>query len=303
MAKPAALLYVLVAMSGAAGLGYELLWIRALGLHFGTTTPAITTVVASFMAGLAAGNWLFGAAADRSRRPFVLYQLLELGIGGTGLLVSLFVLRGGGWLDALARFCEQAGALAGVTRALLLAGLMFVPATLMGGTLPLLSRALAQPGHSGNALGLLYASNTLGAIGGALLPDFLSIPRYGLAFTAFAAAGCNLCVVAGVGVLRASGALRASEGGNEAAPDAEPTGEGLPDAAALQRALALVLAACSGFAAMGLEVLWSRTLQHWTAALVTSFAVLLAVNLAALALGALITRRIADRAAQPLRLA
>ncbi len=54
-----ALLYVLVAISGAAGLGYELLWIRALGLHFGTTTPAITTVVATFMAGLAAarGSW------------------------------------------------------------------------------------------------------------------------------------------------------------------------------------------------------------------------------------------------------
>ena len=61
--------------------------------------------------------------------------------------------------------------------------------------------------------------------------------------------------------------------------------------------LALTLTACSGFAAMALEVLWSRTLQHWTAALVTSFAVLLAVYLAALALGALATRRIADRVA------
>src|SRR5690242_13797534 len=90
IAQAPALLYVLVAVSGAAGLGYELLWIRALGLHFGTTTPAITTVVATFMAGLCAGNWLFGARADRSTRPFVMYQRLELGIAATGLTVSLF---------------------------------------------------------------------------------------------------------------------------------------------------------------------------------------------------------------------
>ena len=54
---------------------------------------------------------------------------------------------------------------------------------------------------------------------------------------------------------------------------------------------------------MGLEVLWSRTVQHWTAALVTSFAVLLAVYLSLLSLGALLTHRIADRVAQPLRAA
>ena len=301
-----ALLYALVAISGAAGLGYELLWIRALGLHFGTSAPAITTVVATFMAGLGAGNWLFGAAADRSERPFALYQRLELGIAVTGLAVSLLVLRGGGWLDALSRACEQAGALAGVIRVLVLAALMFVPATLMGGTLPVLSRALSRPGHSGSALGLLYACNTLGAIGGALLPDFVLIPHAGLTFTAFAAAGCNVCVVVGVRLLIGSGTLRASEDTDEAAPnaDADASLDGaLSSDAAKQRAVAVLLTGCSGFAAMGLQVLWSRTLQHWTAALVTSFAVLLAVNLAALSLGALITRRVADRSAQPLRLA
>ncbi|HEX7480558.1 MAG TPA: fused MFS/spermidine synthase, partial [Polyangiales bacterium] len=285
--QPPALLYVLVALSGAAGLGYELLWIRALGLHFGTTAPAITSVVATFMAGLGVGNWLFGAAADRSERPFALYQRLELGIAVTGLCVSLLVLRGGPWLDALARACEHAGAFAAAARALLLAGLMFVPATLMGGTLPVLSRAISQHGHAGSTLGLLYACNTLGAIGGALLPDFALIPRYGLTLTAFAAAGCNVCVVIGMGLLRAWGGLRAAESSDAAARFANELAHTAPAAAALQRSLAVVLSACSGFAAMALEVLWSRTLQHWTAALVTSFAVLLALNLTALSVGAL----------------
>jgi spermidine synthase len=300
-AQPPAALYLLVAISGAAGLSYELLWIRALGLHFGTTAPAITTVVAVFMAGLGAGNWLFGARADRSRRPFALYQQLEFGIGISGLLVSLFVLRGGRWLDGLSRVCEYAGALSGGLRALLFSALMLLPATLMGGTLPVLSRALLRRGHSGSGLGLLYACNTLGAIAGALAPDFLLIPRHGLTLTAFAVAGGNLCVALGVRSLAAAGALSA------VAIAAEPAGETTQDpargAAGTQRAIALTLTACSGFAAMGLEVLWSRTVQHWTAALVTSFAVVLAVYLATLALGALATRRIADHAARPLRAA
>jgi spermidine synthase len=303
-AKPPALLYVLVAISGAAGLGYELLWVRALGLHFGTSAPAITTVVATFMAGLGAGNRLFGTAADRSQRPFALYTRLELGIAVTGLSVSLLVLRGRGSLAALAIACEQAGAFAGPLRVLVLSALMLVPTTLMGGTLPVLSRALSRRGHAASALGLLYACNTLGAIGGALLPDFALIPRWGLTLTAVAVAGCNACVVLGMLWLRAPNRVHELERTPEATPIAIAASDSAVSSEAVaQRTFGVVLAACSGFAAMGLEVLWSRTLQHWTAALVTSFAVLLAVNLAALSLGALITRGIADRVAQPLRVA
>ncbi|HKP63030.1 MAG TPA: fused MFS/spermidine synthase [Polyangiales bacterium] len=290
------LVYPLVALSGLAGLSYELLWIRALGLHFGTSTPAITTVVATFMAGLGAGNWWFGSRADRSTQPFRLYQRLELGIAVSGLLVSLFVLRGGHALDALSRFCEYAGAWSGVVRALMLAALMLVPATLMGGTLPVLARALARPGQSGNQVGLLYACNTLGSIGGALLPDFLLIPRVGLTVTAFAAAGCNAAVALGVSLLRAQSALPESQDARDQARDAPST-----TAQRSQRAVAITLTASSGFAAMALEVLWSRTLQHWTAALTTSFAVLLALYLAMIAIGALATRRIADRVSDPLQ--
>jgi spermidine synthase len=207
-------------------------------------------------------------------------------------------------MAALSIACEHAGAFARPIRALVLAAKMLLPATLMGGTLPVLARALARRGRAASAVGLLYACNTLGAIAGALLPDFALIPHRGLTFTAFAAAGCNACVVLGMLWLNAANRLREVELTLDAAPVAAVTSDGpISEAATDQRALAFVLAACSGFAAMGLEVLWSRTLQHWTAALVTSFAVLLAVNLAALSLGALFTRRIADRVAQPLRVA
>ena len=55
--------------SGATGLIYEVLWTRILGLVFGHTVFAITTVLAAFMAGLGLGSFLFGGVADRSSRP------------------------------------------------------------------------------------------------------------------------------------------------------------------------------------------------------------------------------------------
>jgi len=42
-------------VSGAAGLVYEIVWTRMLGLVFGHTIFAVTTVLAAFMAGLALG--------------------------------------------------------------------------------------------------------------------------------------------------------------------------------------------------------------------------------------------------------
>lgn len=50
--------------SGATGLIYEVLWTRMLGLVFGYTVFAITTVLAAFMAGVGVGSFLFGKVAE-----------------------------------------------------------------------------------------------------------------------------------------------------------------------------------------------------------------------------------------------
>ena len=70
-APPRALLTGVVAcffLSGATGLVYEVLWIRMLGLVFGHTVFAVTTVLTAFMAGLGLGSWIFGRIADRQAR-------------------------------------------------------------------------------------------------------------------------------------------------------------------------------------------------------------------------------------------
>lgn len=290
------MLGVLVAISGAASLIYELLWIRALGLHFGTTTPAVSAVVATFMAGLALGSRWLGRLADASPQPLRLYRRIELVCAGTGLTTSLLLVHGGDWLDAAARVCARAGALSTLAMSGVFALLMLPPTIAMGGSLPVLTRALRRP-QPARSLSVLYACNTLGAVCGALLPDFALIPRCGWTLTACAAAAANLAVA-----LAVSGA----RGIDAAMPAARPRAaldqdtRTPPVAVHLDERAALALSAVSGFCALGLEVLWNRTLQQWAAAWVTSFSVLLAVYLIMLALGTALAQRWAAQSRTPL---
>lgn len=152
----------LLFVSGASSLMFEIIWMRAIGLHFGTTTPGISTVLAAFMAGLATGNWLFGPRADRHPRPVHLYRLLELGIGLGGLVISLLLLKGGALLAVFARAIAATGGLQTPLRFLLFFILLLVPTTLMGGTLPVLSRALVRAGDRGAVVGASTRSTPRG---------------------------------------------------------------------------------------------------------------------------------------------
>src|SRR5215218_4730800 len=75
--------------SGATGLIYEVLWARMLGLVFGATTLAVSTVLAGFMGGLAVGSALAGKLGPRVRKPLSVYGWMEIGIAIYALLVPL----------------------------------------------------------------------------------------------------------------------------------------------------------------------------------------------------------------------
>ena len=105
-----ALILSLFVLSGAAGLVYEIVWTRMLTLVFGNTVHAASTVIASFMGGLAIGSWFFGKMADRRRKRLRLYGTLEAGIGLFALVLPL-ILRGLNVIYAglFTAFCEEAG--------------------------------------------------------------------------------------------------------------------------------------------------------------------------------------------------
>jgi spermidine synthase len=283
-----ALLLALLVCSGAAGLMYEIVWFRALGTWFGSTVPAVATVLAAFMAGLAVGNLAFGRLADRSARPLALYRWLELGIALSGLVVSFALLEGGVFLIPLSRLVAGAGPLEGLLRFGGVFLLLMVPTTLMGGTLPAVARATVSAGSEGRTVGAIYAANTTGAVLGVLLPDLALIPWLGMWNTVLAAFCFNLLVVLAVGAF----------------PDSpRPPVEERHAAAARISPWAVGLFAVSGFCAMGYEVVWSRLIQSMAGGLVLSFSVLLATYLAATAVGSWISRPFADRSPHPLAVA
>lgn len=63
-------------LSGFAALVYQTAWTREFAFVFGTSELAIATVLAAYMAGLAAGAALAGRYASRVRRPVLAYGLL-----------------------------------------------------------------------------------------------------------------------------------------------------------------------------------------------------------------------------------
>src|SRR5438105_1458384 len=73
-------------ISGAAGLIYQLAWMRYLALFLGHTSYAVVAVVTAFMGGLALGNATFGIWADKTSKPLAFYGWLELGIAVYALL-------------------------------------------------------------------------------------------------------------------------------------------------------------------------------------------------------------------------
>src|SRR5512137_1366920 len=93
-ARVARALPFLVALSGAAALVYESLWMRSFGVIFGGTTSAVAMVLAVFMGGLALGSAL--AARRPARDPLRAYGLVEMAVGATALL-GLPLLRALPW--------------------------------------------------------------------------------------------------------------------------------------------------------------------------------------------------------------
>ena len=168
-------------ISGAAGLIYQVVWMRKLSLVLGVTSQAVATVLAVFMGGLALGSWLLGRAGDESRSPLRFYGWLELGIALFGAQ-SLFLLDG---VAAYYVELRRSGALAEgalpAVRLLLAAVVLLGPTALMGATLPVLLRGLCRtPERVARESGLVYGINTLGAVLGVFAAAFFLIERVGL---------------------------------------------------------------------------------------------------------------------------
>jgi predicted membrane-bound spermidine synthase len=278
-----ALFGVLFLLSGAAALVYEQLWIRELQQFFGSTIHSITTVVAAYMGGLGLGAYVMGRRADRHANPALLYGLLELAIGVFGL-ASPWVFRalGEGYLG-LARVLSPGLWAATAIKFVATLVVMLIPTFLMGGTLPILTRAFAGP-HTGTLrreLALFYGLNTVGGVVGCALGGYVLIEHVGLRPSLLATGVLNLLLgAAALALTRRGGDLAQPEG-----PSAVPAVGGVPEQV---RRTALWLIGITAFASLLYEIAWTRVLVLVVGSSTYAFTTILACFLLGVGIGSLV---------------
>lgn len=286
------LLTLLFFGSGFAALTYQVMWLRMLSLVFGVTVYAASTVLAGFMAGLALGSYAAGRLAGRAHRPLQWFGVAEIGVG-LSALASPLILDGlmTGYL-ALAPSLPDSVALLTLLRFLGAFVVLIVPTALMGSTLPLVVQsAMAKAEGFGPREGVLYATNTAGAIVGSLIGGFYLISEVGVSGSLQLAASVNGLI--GLIAIAAARMLPtvddAAEGPASSAPEAPAVTEAVATTAAPVAARAgyalLIASAVSGFASLALEVVWFRMLAVYLRPTAYAFTIMLAAVLFGLAIG------------------
>jgi spermidine synthase len=297
-----ALILLLFFLSGACTLVYEIAWVRMFVLVFGTSVYAVSTVLSAFMAGLALGSALFGRVADRGGNPLRLYAWLELNIGLFALVFPFILGRLDGFYTLLYGWLEGSPAAFGAARFALSFLVLLVPATLMGATLPVLSRfAVGSLGRLGRGVGSLYALNTFGAVAGCALTAFVLLELAGVRGATTIAALVNGLVAVAAFVLAGRYREKGIPGkdADEAPPrarDGAAREAGATEVAPLAARAVFWGFAISGFVALAYEVVWARLLGV-VLRLTTSqsLSTILISFLFGLAVGGAVGARYADR--------
>ena len=274
-------------VSGTTGLLYEVVWIRLAGTVIGNTTYAIGTVVGVFMGGLALGAWIGGRAADRrsGAKLLALYGALEVAIAVSALAVPILLSASEPLFRMLWHALAGAGTIYATSRALLMAVVLIVPTTLMGATLPILTRYLAGSSETAaREAGRAYSVNTFGGVAGTLAAGFFLIPVLGLQMTTFGAVAANAAIGA-ICLVAARGRT-----GN-----VQPT---LPPSPAAPR-LPLVVSAVSGGVALIFQVVWTRTLVLSMGSTVHAFTLILTAFILGLAGGSALCSRYVSKFRNP----
>lgn len=279
--KKNTLLWAVAFFSGAAGLIYEVLWLREFALRLGNTAQASSLVLAAIFAGLAIGNLLGGRWSNRLSRPLKGYAVVELAMSACGGIAMAFIGKGG-------------------TIVLLpLFFLLILMAILMGATLPILIQAMTQDlENTGREGSWLYGINTTGGMIGAGAAG-MALPLWlGIGGTFFLAIAINLIIA--VSTWRRGEAEPQDTGvaGEEKRHKKSHKRQLLP----LPPRTLFVLAGLSGAGTLALEVLWTRMFSLVFQNSVYSFSLILVLFLLSLAISAGWVGSLARRGGDPYKL-
>jgi spermidine synthase len=189
------LLLVAIALSGAAAMIYENAWTHALTLVIGGSVYSFTTMLLTFLIGLAVGGYLYARLFGARTVRVGAFGLIELGVGLTALAtIPLFEQLPLIFIRLHESFGDSFSMLLAM-RVLVAFAVMFLPTLLLGMTFPLVVCLFTQNIYRvGSSVGTTYASNTLGAIVGAFVGGFVLLPLVGMQQSIVIGALLNLVV-------------------------------------------------------------------------------------------------------------
>jgi len=290
-------LFVIFFFSGANGLIFEIVFRRQLHLALGITHYSVGTVLTIFMAGLGIGSIIFGKLADRTSKLLGVYGILELGIGLCGIILT-GLLR---YLDSLyvwfiSAFSSPASQSI-VVKILLSCIFLLPPTVLMGGTLPVLGKAVSRPNmRSGAPLGLLYGLNTLGGVLGTLVVTFFLLGTLGTKATLLVFSFVAMAIGIFVLVLSVRTKYPLQDKREHKSED------GTTPVVFSGSHLFIMFTAfvVAGFVGLSVEVYWTRILAYVIGSHGYAFGIILASFLSGLAVGSIAASRVVDRVKHPM---
>ena len=298
-------LYFLFVLSGAAGLMYESIWTRYLGLFVGHGAYAQIIVLVIFLGGMSAGAFAVSRWSEQVKAPLYGYVAVEFAVGCIGLFFHNIYQA----VTSLA-YGSVYPALAGAPLVLVaakwtIAGLLILPqSVLLGMTFPLMSAAVLRlrTRKPGRTLSMLYFTNSLGAAVGVLIAGFYLVQLAGLPGTLLAAAMINLVVAAGTMaiIVAARRAGMEAEAAQAQAPGRDAEAEMASGMSPLERLL-LFTALGTAVASFLYEIAWIRMLALVLGSATHSFELMLSAFILGLALGAWWIRTRADRGTEPFK--
>ena len=192
-----------IAVAGTVSMLYELCWTRVLIFSMGSSVHSFSTMLVSFISGIAIGSAVVARLLRRPRNALRLFALCEVGIA-LSILVPLH------WYERLPYAFHRLGSLLAHgpdTYPLYLAGqvltaavVMLVPTTLIGAALPLASRVCVERVEVvGRRVGDVFSANTVGTVLGAGITGFVLLPWLGVEHTL--RLGCAVSAALGVTLL------------------------------------------------------------------------------------------------------
>ncbi len=276
-------LYIVILIAIFSGISmfiYEVIWTRLLALVFGTTTIAGAIVIATFLFGLGLGGLCWGLVIDRIEKKKLFLGLIEFGVGVSAMVLIFILPR----LTEFYKFLYTRFSVTIPTIIILSVSSFFIislPTFLMGAIFPVLVKIYADTTKRiGHGIGLIYTAISVGGIIGAVSTGAFLIRNLGQIQTQLLAIFINITIGIIVFIIPEKKGITQYKEDRERQINVCGRASFLP-----------VVAAVTGFAGLGLEILWLRALSIFLANATYTFIIVIVTYLSGITLGGYIFSR------------